>query len=431
MVPEHKRKAKRTHEELLKELPVEEVVHESEEVCDKCGSETKQVGKEFVRDELVYIPASLFVRKHYSAVYKCTQCGKSETETDIESQHFVKAICPQPMIPHSFCSPELLAHIAYEKYALGTPLHRQAGDLSAKGVCISTATLANWIIYASKAWLKPLYDEMKEDLLCHEVIHADETVVQVLREQGKKPKSESRMWVYCAGEIGCKDNILFEYQPTRNGDHAKSFLGDFAGHLVTDGFSGYDKLTGMTHHGCWAHLRRKFVEALPTDKELAKDSSSARAIEYIDRLFKIERECETDADRQKKRNSESRKIIEEFYEWLGGINPVGTGLPAAVGYAMTQKKKLTAYLDSPNVPMSNNRAENAIRPFCIGRKNWLFSTSVKGAEASAVFYSLAATAKANDLPIEEYFTMLFKTLPNAKGNKEVLTSLLPFNVDKK
>ena len=190
------------------------------------------------------------------------------------------------------------------------------------------------------------------------------------------------------------------------------------------------KLTGITHHGCWAHLRRKFVEALPTDKELAKESNSARAIEYIDRLFKIERECETDADRRKRRNSESRKINEEFYEWLGGLNPVGTGLPTAVGYAITQKKKLTAYLDSPNVPISNNRAENAIRPFCIGRKNWLFSTSVKGADASAVFYSVAATAKANDLPIEEYFTMLFKTLPKAKGNKEILFSLLPFNIDK-
>jgi transposase len=267
---------------------------------------------------------------------------------------------------------------------------------------------------------------MKSDLLEHKVIHADETVVQVLNEPGKKAKTESRMWVYCAGEIGCKDNILFEYQPTRNGDHAKKFLEGFTGHLVTDGYSGYGKLTDVTRCGCWAHLRRKFIEALPDDKEAAKTSNAATAIEYIDKLFELERDCKTDEDRQKQRQKSEKTLIDEFYTWLETLNPAGLGLSKAVGYALSQKKYLKAYLDNPSVPLSNNRAENAIRPFCIGRKNWLFSNSVKGAEASALFYSIASTAKANGLNIEQYFTELFKTIPNTKFSTNELLHLLPY-----
>lgn len=433
VVAEHTRKAKRTHDELAKDLPVEEVVYtvpEEERECDRCSAEMQTVGKEFIRDELVFVPAKLFVRKHYAEVLKCSECGNNESrdaqKPDIEKTSFKKAAVPAPMIPHSFCSPELLAHIAYEKYINGMPLYRQEKDFAAKDVSLSRTTMANWIMYAAKEWLRPLFEQIKSDLLEHKVIHADETVVQVLNEPGKKAKSESRMWVYCAGEIGCKDSILFEYQPTRNGDHAKKFLNGFTGHLVTDGYSGYGKLTDVTRCGCWAHLRRKFIEALPDDKEAAKTSNAAKAIEYIDRLFELERNCKTDEDRQKQRQKSEKTLIDEFYTWLETLNPAGSGLSKAVGYALSQKKYLKAYLDNPSVPLSNNRAENAIRPFCIGRKNWLFSNSVKGAEASALFYSIASTAKANGLNIEQYFTKLFKTIPNTKFSTKELLHLLPY-----
>ncbi len=211
VVQTHTRKKKRTHDDLAKSLPVEEVVHKSENrTCDKCGAETEVIGKEFVRDELVYIPAHLFIRKHYAEVLKCPACGTDESKdaenTDIETTVIKKAEVPEPMIPHSFASPELLAHVAYEKYCNGMPLYRQEKDYKGHDVILSRATMANWIIYAAKEWLTELYDKMKKELLNGKVIHADETVVQVLHEEWRKAKTQSRMWVYCAGEIGCNTN---------------------------------------------------------------------------------------------------------------------------------------------------------------------------------------------------------------------------------
>lgn len=237
VVPAHTRKKRRTHDEMAENLEVEEVVHAADaNECDICGADTQAVGKELIRDELIYVPARLFVRKHYAEVCKCTACGTDESQddtlADVARQRFFKGTAPAPMIPRSFCSPELLAHIAYGKYVLGLPLNRLENDFKAHGVILSRATMANWLIHAAKEWLTPLWDRMKAELLTHSVVHCDETVVQVLREPGKKAKTDSRMWVYCAGELGAPHNILFEYQPTRHGDHAKQFLGDYNGHLV-------------------------------------------------------------------------------------------------------------------------------------------------------------------------------------------------------
>lgn len=408
VVTAHARKSKRRHEELLKDLPVEEVIHtvpEEQRVCNTCGNSTSIVGKEFVRDELVYVPEQLYVKKHFVEVLKCTKYCKGETEPQVQS--FQKAQAPAPLIPHSFCSAQLLAHIAYEKYVMSVPLYRQEKDFAAKGVKLSRTTMANWLIYASKEWLAPIYEQMKKELCTHSVLHADETVVQVLNEPGKKPKTDSRMWVYCAGEIGCTHSIVFEYQPTRSGDHASTFLAGFTGHLVTDGYSGYEKVKNVTRCGCWAHVRRKFVEAVPQDKELAKSSNATKAVSMIDELFALERECETDPDRRRIRKEKSAPLIQKFYTWLGSLNPAGSAMSKAVGYAISQKKLLMAFLENPSVPISNNRAENAIRPFCVGRKNWLFSTSVKGAQASAMFYSIVASAKANDENVEQKLTSIF------------------------
>lgn len=412
-VAKHSRKPKRTHEEFAEGLETEEVVHsvpEEERVCDTCGSEMQTVGKEFVRDELVYIPARVFVRKHYVEVLKCIRCGTSEQRdaenNDIEKQSFRKAAVPKPLFPNSFCSPELLAHIIYDKYVNGMPLYRQETALREKGITLSRATMANWIIRAAREQFKTVYDEQKRKLLTYRVIHADETVVQVLKEPGKKAKTDSRMWVYSQGEPEKESIVLFEYQPTRSGDHAKKFLGDFNGYLVTDGYVGYNKLTNVTRCGCWAHMRRKFAEALPAESEAAKASMAAQGIKYIDRLFTLERDCDSDVKRAETRENESKITVEEFYTWLGTFTAAGAGLTNAVGYALSQKKALTAFLDAPCVPISNNRAENAIRPFCVGRKNWLFADTVRGAEASAIIYSLVATAKANNLNPEAYFTRL-------------------------
>ena len=420
VVEKHTRKAKRTHEEAFEHLPVEEVIHEADEkICEKCGEEMVVIGKEKVRDELVYVPARIFVRRHFAEVVKCSSCGSDETRdarlSDIEACNIRQALVPAPVIPHSYCSPELLAHIVYEKYCNAVPLERQAKDLAAKGVKIPTATLANWVIYAANVFLKPIYAKMKSELLGSTVIHADETVVRVLREPGRKAKTESRMWVYCSGKYEKYRNILFEYQPTRNGDHAKRFLGSFSGYLVCDGFDGYNKLLTAKRCGCYAHLRRKFVEALPTEEKLLETSVAAQGVKKCNEIFDLERQWEdiSPEERLQKRQELLKPVLDGFFAWIESMEAVGgTKLAKALQYAKNEKKYLYTFLEHPDVPIDNNRAENAIRPFCIGRKNWLFSTSSKGAEASAIIYSVAATACANGLNVEEYLTNIFKSHGN-------------------
>lgn len=416
VVEKHTRKAKRTHEEAFENLPIEEVIHEAEnKTCDKCGEEMVVIGKEKIRDELVYVPARLFVRRHFAEVVKCTSCGKDESRDeklpDIEACTIKQAFVPAPIIPHSYCSPELLAHIVYEKYCNAVPLERQAKDLAAKGVKIPTATLANWVIYAANVFLKPIYAKMKSELLEGTVIHADETVVQVLHEPGKKAKTDSRMWAYCSGKYEQHRNILFEYQPTRNGDHAKRFLGSFSGYLVCDGFDGYNKLDTVKRCGCFAHVRRKFVDALPLDEAAIETSVSAVGVEWCNKIFMLEREMEnlTSEERAIKRQEQMKPALDGFFAWVETVNAAGgSKLAKAIQYAKNEKKYLYTFLEHPDAPIDNNRAENAIRPFCVGRKNWLFSTSTKGAEASAIIYSIAATACANGLNMEEYFASVFK-----------------------
>lgn len=199
-VKAHKR-VKRTRDEIMADMPVEEVCHEVEDnTCDKCGAEMTVIGKEKIRDELVYVPARIFLHRHIAEVVTCTACGMDESRDaelpDIEACHIRTAKTPAPMIPHSFCTPELLAHVVYEKYCKAVPLTRLEKEFKAQGVQLSSTTMANWIIMASQRWLKPVWEQMHKELLKSSVIHADETVVQVLREPGKKAKTDSRMWVY-------------------------------------------------------------------------------------------------------------------------------------------------------------------------------------------------------------------------------------------
>ena len=263
-VPAHRRKKKRSRAEILKDLHVEEVIHEVEDkTCDKCGSEMKTVGKEFVHDELVYVPAKLFIRKHYVEVVKCASCGKDESKDaeldDIEKEHFRKAKAPEMLIPRSFCSPELLAHIVYSKYNNAMPLYRIEQDMKDHGVMLSRTTMANWIIRIAEEKAKPVYELMKAELLSGRIIHADETVVQVLHEPGRSAKTQSRMWVYCTPACSGRHLVLYDYRQTRGGYNAVSFLGNYDGYVVCDGFDGYNRLIRAKRCGCFAHYPRSII----------------------------------------------------------------------------------------------------------------------------------------------------------------------------
>lgn len=414
-VPEHKRK-KRTHDDWMGELPIEEKKYkEVDPVCENCGTEMKNIGKEKAYDELVYTPAKFHIRRHIVYTYKCPECGeKPENDTahsdDIECCNIRRAKYPKPMIPGSFCSPELLAHIVYEKYAKAVPLHRQEKDFSSKHIPLLKATMSNWVGAAAEKWCLPIVEEMHRLLLAGDVIHADETRIQVLHEEGRKATAESKMWVYCNGRMNDRSIVIFDYKPTRKGENAQAFLQGFEGYLVRDGYSGYHVVTGVKHCGCMTHARRYFVNAMPKDKSVQETSAAAEAVRYFEQIYHEENLLSgmTAEERYKQRQVKVKPLLDAFFAWLETLQVSGkSALSKAVAYALNEKPYLYTFLENGNVPIDNNRAENAIRPFAVGRKNWLFSNTANGAKCSAALYSISATAQANGLDAERYLTELF------------------------
>ena len=377
-VAEHKRKKKRTHDDWMSHLPVQEVTHEEEHpVCEKCGS----------------------IRR---------------------------AEYPKPMIPGSFCSPELLAHIIYEKYAKAVPLYRQESDLASKHIYLLRATMSNWVDVAAKNWFIPIVDSMHELMLMGDVIHADESRLQVLHEDGRKPTSKSQMWVYCNGKMNDRSIIVFEYQPTRGGKHPKNFFRDYTGYMVCDGLDSYNAVEGAKRCGCWTHTRRKFVECLPKDKSLHKTSVAAKAVDFCNKIYHEENLLKemTAEERYNQRLVKVKPLLDAFFAWLETVPVTGNSkLAQAVNYALNERNYLYTFLENGNVPIDNNRAENAIRPFAVGRKNWLFSNTANGAKASAAIYSVISTARANGLDAEAYLTELF--------SKPTGTLFMPWRVENK
>mgnify|MGYP002763377634 FL=1 len=428
LVPQHERKKKRSQAELLNGLPEEEVLLELPEdqlVCGKCGGKMKPIGKKFLRHEMMIIPKQMKLLAYYAVTYACDSCEK-----DTGFAHIVTVKPPVPLMKHSLASPSTVAYIMTQKYVDGLPLARQEKIWAREGVSLSRATMANWVIRCSETWLKPLYKHMKQELLTHSVIHADETVVQVLKEDGKPATSESRMWLYASAALIRHQVRLFEYQPDRSGKRPEAFLKGFTGALVTDGHQGYNLLTKATHCGCWAHARRKWREAMP-EGATVKTSKAAVGFQYCNKLFAQERKCAAYKPkyRQEYRQNKELPLLEEYYAWMQTIHPEkGSKLEEAVRYSLNQKQQLTAFLGNGEVPISNNLAENAIRPFTLGRKNWLFCDTTKGAEASAIVYSLVESAKANGVEPFAYLQHVLVELPYLGKNQshEELESFMPW-----
>ena len=255
LIAAHERKKKRSQAEMLNHLPEEEVLLELPEEqlsCGKCGGKMKPIGKKFLRHEMQIVPKQVKLLAYYTVTYACDHCEK-----DTGFAHIISVKPPVALIKHSLASPSTVAYIMTQKYVDGLPLARQEKIWAREGISLSRATMANWVIQCSEVWLKPLYKHMKQELLTHSVIHADETVVQVLKEDGKPATSESRMWLYASAALLQHQVRIFEYQPDRSGKRAESFLRGFTGCLVTDGYAGYNLVKNVTHCGCWAHARRK------------------------------------------------------------------------------------------------------------------------------------------------------------------------------
>ena len=408
-VAAHTRKARRTHRELFGSLPVEEVTEDLPEAekVNANGVPLVCVGREYIRTELEVERVKARVVKRYRLVYKDAEFTEEYGDTPI-----IVPKMPVPLLPHSYLSRSLATDVLTRKYADGLPLYRQEQIWKRQGLQLKRGTMANWVIQLSNRYFRRLWKRMKEKLLKQGVIHADETVIQVLKEEGRSPTSESRMWVYASSKRADIQVRIFEYRDSRSGDCAVEFLGDFHGILIWDGFSGYKKLLDVIRAGCWAHMQRKWREAMPKG-EIGKKSVAAQGYNYCNRLFRLERKLEdlNDADRQAQRLEKAQPIIDEYYAWIETItHPIGK-LKEAVTYATNQKDYLCAFIHHDEIEISNNQVENAIRPFVIGRKGWLFSDTPDGAEATAIVYSLMETAKTNNLRLEDYIEYLLTVMP--------------------
>ena len=425
-----RRDPKTRREELIKDLPVREVLCESapEDLeCPRCNTELKPIGKEVVREELEYIPAKLQIVRYVRMSYECPKCKHTD------HPYIQKALTPTSLMNHSLASPSSVANVMYQKYVNAIPLYRQEKDWENMGISLSRATMANWVIRCTQDYLIPIVEHLQRELLSRDIIHCDETPVQVLKEDGKKPQTKSYMWLYRTGNDNKAPVILYDYQPSRNGDHAVTFLKDFKGYVHSDGYSGYNKLTNITRCGCWAHLRRKFVEAIPNKKDANAPLTSAEiGRDYCNQLFKIEESLKVLSfeERKIKRLELEKPVLEAFWCWLESLNVLkGSALGKAVTYAINQRPYMENYLLDGRCALSNNAAENAIRPFTVGRKNWLFADSPKGADASAAVYSIIETAKANNLNVYTYLQYLLLYMPDTdwRNYPEELDNLMPWS----
>ena len=416
--------------------PTEVVEHrlsEEERTCDTCGAVMEEIGKE-VRRSLKMEPARFWIREDVYYTYACKQCEAETGEGNLRKTPRQPVLCPG-----SFASPEAVAHIMTQKFVMYSPLYRLEQEFQRQGLKLSRQTMANWILQASDTWLRPVYDALHRRLCKETVLHGDETTLQVLKEPGRTSTSKSYMWLYRTS--GCAEYpiVLYEYQPSRKAEHAQDFLKDFSGWLHADGYQGYHKLrSNIRVVGCWAHARRKFDEALQTlPKEKRQDSLAAAGECYCTRLFQLEQSLMdlTPEERYTKRLELEKPVLDALLAWANEASAKTapkSALGKALHYLREQWPYLVRYLEDGRLELSNNRAERSIKPFVMGRKNWLFSNTPAGAQSSAVIYSLIETAKENDLDPYRYLVWLLNTAPGLSRKDEAWAeSFLPVNAPQK
>src|SRR6185312_10563615 len=392
-IPPHER-GKGGRKKLSSALPRVDVIHDlpqDQKICTADGTALERIGEE-ISEQLDFKPAQVRVILNIRPKYACP-CCKSGVRI---------APVPLQLLPKSLATPALLAHMTTAKFVDGIPLYRQEAQLGRLGVRIPRATSAGWMILLGGTHVVPIVNLMREHLLEGPLIHCDETRLQVLKSD-KAPTADHWMWVRAGGPPG-RRIILFDYDPSRGGAVPLRLFEGYRGTLVTDGYEPYEtvaKTLKLVHAGCMAHVRRRF-----------EDARKAHAHHRV----RVRKEL-------------SEPIMENFHAWLEALAPKvlpESLLGKAIFYALGQWRKLTVFLTHGEVPLDNNRCENAIRPFVLGRKGWLFSDTVKGAVASANLYSLVETAKANGIEPHAYLTRLFTQLPLAK-TVEDFEALLPWN----
>jgi len=426
----YQRKKKSSRQVTVSEdLPVEleELdLQDDEKFCAHCHAQMQCVGHRFVREQVCFIPAKLFRKQTFQYTYRCPSCIR---HFDKPNQYYKSSPAPTPVIAHSLASPSLIAEIVHNKYELSVPGYRQVKDWQRLGLSLSAPTIANWLIKAAE-WLQPLNELCRNELMKQTHIHGDETSYKVLHELGKSATTMSYLWLACSIQDAKKPVVYFKYDPHRSGAVAQKLYNSYTGSLQCDGYQAYGTLPGtIQRSGCWAHVRRKFIETGPTPNKVV--GKAKVALDMINKLFKIEQDLKTKSfqERLKIRQSKSKPIVDEFFNWLNKTPVIEkSGLGKAVGYALGQQTYLMHFLEDPEIELSNNTAERHIKIAVMGRKNWLFSTSQAGAHANTLFLSLIETAKMNGLDPSKYIEYLLNKIPQLPmiDNQEQLKAYLPW-----
>ena len=419
---------------LPENLPRKEIVHdisETEKHC-RCGATKDCIGSE-CSEQLDYVPARLQVLRHVRLKYACKRC---ESAGDLEASTIVCAPAPPQMIPKGLPSAGLLAHVLVAKYADALPFHRQEAQFERLGIELKRTTMCNWLVKVAVR-CAPLIGLMRDEIHRGPLIGADETTLQVLDEPGREATTHSYLWVFRGGDAE-RPCVLFAYSETRAAQVPREFLAGYRGGVQTDGYQAYsflDDLPGVTHYGCWAHARRIFDDVLKSGGKSKphkmKGTLAEEGVLRIQDLYLLEKTARKDGLEGEAlrafRHLYSQPLLANMHKWLvekQKLTPPSGLTGKAIAYTLGQWQRLKQYADTGHVRMDNNLTENAIRPFVVGRKNWLFAGTPEGAHASAAIYSLVETAKANGLDPYRYLRALFERLPAASTEADY-KALLP------
>lgn len=434
-VASHKRerKHKATYDEMFGNLPTRQVIvntlSDEEKTCLVCNTEMIPIGTEVIRTEIVYHKPLLERVEYIATTYECPKCKDS-----LEPQ-FIKDEGKAALVPHSYVSSGLASTIMYDKFVNAMPFYRQEKDFKTRfGVTIGRGTMAHWTIYCAKNYFAPVVEYFERLLNQRKYVAADETPIQVLKEEGRKAQSKSYVWLFRSGDDGQNPMIVYKYHATRNGDAAAEFFKDsnVGTYINVDGYAGYNKLKSFKRCACYAHIRRYFVEAIPKDKEKDFTNPAVQGMMYCNKLFEYERSYKEKnlsyKQKQNRRLKDEKPVVEAFLSWLNKQNPAkGSRFDRAITYALNQKEYMMTYLEDSHCSISNNLSENSIRPLTLGRKNWLFCDTTDGAEASMMVYSLIETAKANNINPLNYLEYLLEIRPSSKMSDDELELLCPWN----
>lgn len=429
------KKAKSTLKEQFSNIPVKQVFIDSlsdeDKLCPACGTEMQPIGTEIIRREVIHVKPSMYMLEYVGTTYGCPVCK------DTEDPQFVKDNkAPAALIKGSYTSPSLASWILYEKFAKSVPFYRLEKSLEELGAKVSRTTMANWAIQCNSLYFEHLTDYFHRELLKRKYLMMDETPIQVLHEPGRTPESKSYVWLMRSGNDGLPPIIYYRYAPTRSGDVALELTDGIqpGTYLMCDGFSGYNKLKDVRRCTCYAHIRRYFYEAIPAGHDRDITNPAVQGVMYCNKLFSYENKY---AERhykpetiKKRRVKDEKPVIKAFLDWADKQVVTGNSkFSKALTYFKNRRNDLMTYLEDGHCSLSNNWSENSIRPVTVGRKNWLFSSSVDGAEASMNIYTIIEMAKLHGLNRQKYLEYILEHRPSAEMTDEELSLLAPWNKD--